>query len=70
LRVANGGQVIAPDVLRRLATPFERPVRGVGPGDGLGLSIVRAVAEAHGGTLELAAPATGGLVAEVRLPAA
>jgi hypothetical protein len=31
---------------------------------------VKAVAGAHGGSLRLRAPATGGLQAEVRLPAA
>ena len=65
----NGGDLIAPDALRRLAQPFERLQRGVARGSGLGLSIVRAVAEAHGGTLHLATPPAGGLEAEVRLPA-
>jgi signal transduction histidine kinase len=69
LTVRNGGDRIAPDALRRLSQPFERLQRGVAGGSGLGLSIVRAVAEAHGGTLRLAAPPTGGLEAEVRLPA-
>jgi signal transduction histidine kinase len=69
LSVRNGGDPIPPDALRRLSQPFERLQRRVARGNGLGLSIVRAVAEAHGGTLHLAAPATGGLEAEVRLPA-
>jgi signal transduction histidine kinase len=69
LSVRNGGDPIAPHALRRLSQPFERLQRGVARGSGLGLSIVRAVAEAHGGTLYLAAPPTGGLEAEVRLPA-
>jgi signal transduction histidine kinase len=70
VRVASGGARIAPEDLPRLTQPFERLHRRHGGGSGLGLSIVRAVAEAHGGTLELTAPARGGLVAEVRLPAA
>ena len=69
LSVRNGGDPIPPDALRRLSQPFERLQGRVASGNGLGLSIVRAVAEAHGGTLYLAAPATGGLEAEVRLPA-
>ena len=69
VRVANGGDVIAPEQLRRLTTPFERLDRARGDGTGLGLSIVQAVAEAHGGSLALDAPARGGLVAEARLPA-
>jgi signal transduction histidine kinase len=69
LSVRNGGEPIPPDALRRISQPFERLQRGVARGSGLGLSIVRAVAEAHGGSLHLAAPPTGGLEAEVRLPA-
>jgi signal transduction histidine kinase len=41
---------------------FERFVRGAGDGgrgSGLGLSIVRAVAESHGGTVTLEHPAAG-----------
>jgi two-component system OmpR family sensor kinase len=38
-------------------------------GSGLGLSIVRRIADAHGATIELDAPASGtGLVARVRFP--
>jgi len=69
VRVENGGRPIAPRDVARLAQPFERLDRRHGGGSGLGLSIVRAVAEAHGGRLELAAPPTGGLRAQVRLPA-
>ena len=63
--------VIPEDALARLAQPFERLDRAAPtPGSGLGLSIVRAVAEAHGGALALRSRPGGGLVAEVRLPAA
>ncbi|HEX8102706.1 MAG TPA: sensor histidine kinase, partial [Solirubrobacteraceae bacterium] len=70
LTVTSDGDVIAPADLDRLGQPFERLRRERARGTGLGLSIVRAVAEAHGGRLRLAAPASGGLVAEVRLPPA
>jgi signal transduction histidine kinase len=71
VEVSNGGSVIAPDVVGRLSEPFQRLDRGrTDRGAGLGLSIVRAVAEAHGGTLVLEAPRAGGLRARVTLPGA
>jgi signal transduction histidine kinase len=69
LRVANSGAMIAPDELVSLTEPFRRLDRSY-DGFGLGLSIVRSVAEAHGGSVVLSAPATGGLVVVVRLPTA
>jgi len=71
LTVRNEGDVIPPKVASRLVEPFERGDRARGrSGAGLGLSIVAAIARAHGGTLVLDAPPSGGLVATVRLPAA
>jgi signal transduction histidine kinase len=67
LVVANGGSRIDPDDVQALTEPFRRLKRS-GSGFGLGLSIVRSVAEAHGGTLTLSAPSSGGLVAQVDLP--
>jgi signal transduction histidine kinase len=68
LTVRNGGPLIADEDLQRLTEPFERLRRGPGPGTGLGLSIVQAIADAHGGRLVLEAPAGGGLVACLALP--
>jgi signal transduction histidine kinase len=69
VEVANGGPVIPAAVAGRLAEPFQRLDRGHSArGSGLGLSIVRAIAEAHGGALAIEAPATGGLRARVALP--
>jgi signal transduction histidine kinase len=69
VRVENSGRVIEPDAARRLAEPFQRLDRASDvPGAGLGLSIVSAVAEAHGGTLSIAPRPDGGLAVEVRLP--
>ena len=67
VRVENTGPAIAAEDVRRLAEPFERLGRDSdGPGAGLGLSIVRAVADAHGAELALNPRAAGGLDAEVR----
>jgi signal transduction histidine kinase len=71
LRVENSGPRVEPTAAARLAEPFERLARDAdGRGAGLGLSIVRAVSEAHGGTLAIEPRAEGGLVVSVRLPAA
>ena len=68
LTVNNGGEVIPPEEAAALTEPFRRLERGRG-GFGLGLSIVRSVAEAHGGSVEVSAPARGGLRVRVSLPA-
>jgi signal transduction histidine kinase len=71
VRVENTGRVISPGDVRRLAEPFERLHRDSdGPGAGLGLSIVRAVSDAHGADLRLRTRAGGGLLAEVEFPRA
>ena len=68
VRVVNDGPRIERESLARLTEPFVRLDRR-GSGQGLGLAIVRAVTEAHGGELRLRARDTGGLEAELRLPA-
>jgi signal transduction histidine kinase len=67
--VANGADVIDPGEAATLTEPFRRLSRTFG-GFGLGLSIVRSVVEAHGGTTEVLAPPTGGLEVRLALPAA
>ncbi len=72
LSVANGGPAIPSAELQRLFEPFQRlaPERaGHGEGQGLGLSIVRAIAAAHGATLTARTPTRGGLAIEVSFPA-
>ena len=69
LTVANGGPRIDPADAATLIEPFRRLDRGAG-GFGLGLSIVRSVVEAHGGTLDVSTPADGGLTVRIELPAA
>ena len=67
LEVSNGGERIDPEQAAMLAEPFRRLYRSV-DGFGLGLSIVRSVAEAHGGSMRLTAPDDGGLRVLVTLP--
>ena len=69
LNVTNSGPRLDPAGVARLLAPFERGGRtGDGRGAGLGLSIVRAIAEAHGGVVALRARESGGLDVEVALP--
>lgn len=70
LVVENGGDPIPDASAARLVEPFQRLARrGDGPpGAGLGLSIVRAVAIAHGGGVEVRSRPGGGLIVTVRLP--
>ena len=71
--VENGGEVLDQRQVDELSRPFRRLEAdrvGTDKGSGLGLSIVAAVAEAHGGRLDLQARPGGGLRACVELPAA
>ena len=69
LEVENSGPLVDPAAAGRLAEPFERLERSAdGGGAGLGLSIVRAVGEAHGGSLAIEPRDGGGLRVVVRLP--
>ncbi|WP_198152962.1 HAMP domain-containing sensor histidine kinase [Pseudofrankia sp. DC12] len=72
--VENGGDVLAQEEVAELGRPFRRlGVERTGSdaaGAGLGLSIVAAIAEADGGTLDLRARADGGLRVTVGLPRA
>ena len=73
LIVRNTGFEVEPSEVAGLFEPFRRgsQERTGGRGSGLGLSIMRAVAEAHGGTVAAVAnPEGGGLEATVTLPAA
>ena len=72
LSVANSGQPIPPDATARLVEPFERlDGKRTGSEDdhhGLGLSIVRAIAVAHGAALDVRARQGGGLTVTVSFP--
>jgi signal transduction histidine kinase len=71
LVVENGGPLLDQEQVRELAQPFVRigaDRTGSDEGSGLGLSIVAAIAEAHGGTLDLQARPEGGLRVSIQLP--
>ena len=71
--VETGGPVLDQRLVAQLAQPFRRlgtDRTGSGQGAGLGLSIVSAIATAHGGVLDLQARPEGGLRVGIGLPLA
>jgi signal transduction histidine kinase len=73
LRVSNSGPLVPPGEVDALLQPFRqagnrRTRHPDGHGHGLGLAIVRAIADAHGATLDVRARAAGGLDIEIRFP--
>ncbi len=71
--VSNTGPVIPPDDLARLVLPFQRSGAdrtSMRDGLGLGLSIVAAIAEAHGAWLRANALPSGGLAVQAGFPQA
>jgi len=72
LRVEDGGPGIAPEFAERLFDAFQRGERSrsrEGGGSGLGLAVVRAIAQAHGGQASCRPSPRGGSVFEIRWPA-
>jgi signal transduction histidine kinase len=71
LTVTNTGPVVPPDEIDRLFKPFQRlgPDRLNADGHGLGLAIVRAIADAHGATVTVTARPGGGLRVDIDFPA-
>ena len=69
LEVSDTGPGIPEELRERIFDRFVRAQR-TGGGSGLGLSIVRAVAEAHGGSVSVGASPTRGARFVVRLPVA
>ncbi len=72
LEIANTGTVIPQGEVESLFEPFRRhgSARTARRGAGLGLSIVRAVAAAHGGAVRAVPRPEGGLAVRLTLPAA
>jgi signal transduction histidine kinase len=71
VRIEDDGPGIPEGEIAAMMEPFARGEasrnRETG-GAGLGLTLARAIAEQHGGTITLKNRAEGGLVAELRLP--
>jgi two-component system sensor histidine kinase VanS len=73
LTVENTGEKLTPQLVSTLAEPFQRGSRRIRTdhaGVGLGLAIIKSIAQAHGGTLTLVPRTAGGLRVTVQLPAA
>ena len=80
LTVANTGPLVPPDEIPRMFEPFRRfatterladpPGALAGRGAGLGLSIVRSIASAHGADVSASPREGGGLRVEIRIPSA
>ncbi|MFV5992312.1 sensor histidine kinase [Streptomyces sp. NPDC056231] len=70
LEVCNTGPLVAESDIPGLFEPFRRGEGRdrMGPGSGLGLSIVHSIAVAHGGTVTAVPRLGGGLAVTVRLP--
>jgi signal transduction histidine kinase len=72
IEIRNSGPVVPPEAVPTLFEPFRRVHGAERTGDtrnaGLGLSIVRSVAQAHGGYAEAQPGRRGGLTVLVRLP--
>ncbi|MGH8800777.1 MAG: sensor histidine kinase, partial [Casimicrobiaceae bacterium] len=67
LSVSDTGPGIPPTERERVFDRFYRGANADEPGSGLGLSIVKRIADAHGATVALDAPTTGtGLIVTVR----
>jgi two-component system sensor histidine kinase VanS len=71
LTVENTGKILTPQLVARLAEPFQRGTERIRTGHagvGLGLAIVKSITEAHDGTLTIAPRPAGGLRVTVHLP--
>jgi signal transduction histidine kinase len=70
LTVVNTGPPIGPEELTRAFRPFERLDADAAPeGLGLGLTVVQAIADAHGALLDASTRQRGGLRVDVDFPA-
>jgi two-component system, OmpR family, sensor histidine kinase AdeS len=73
IAVEDSGPGLPPEFVRRAFDPFSRAAPSKarsGRGSGLGLSVVRAIAMAHGGQLRYHRSSWGGSIFEITIPAA
>ncbi|GAA4934770.1 HAMP domain-containing sensor histidine kinase [Streptomonospora halophila] len=71
ITMTNSGEIISPELAERLFEPFHRKrSRTQATGHGLGLTLVRAIAHSHHGTVGGTPNPEGGLTVTVVLPAA
>ncbi len=71
VEITDAGPGIAPEDRKRVTERFTRLEQSrTRPGNGLGLSLVRAVAQLHGGVLDFATNEPGGLKASLTIPLA
>lgn len=73
LSVHNEGPAISPDEQVAIFRPFHRTYSAAGDkhsGWGVGLTLVKGIAEAHGGSVRVQSASTGGTTFFVRLPIA
>jgi two-component system, OmpR family, sensor histidine kinase VanS len=72
LTVENTGEELTPQLVSTLGEPFQRGTRRIRTdhaGVGLGLAVVKSIAQAHDGTFTLTPRTAGGLCVTVQLPA-
>jgi signal transduction histidine kinase len=68
VEVVNSGPLVHEEEVPFLFEPFRRSGGRTGEGVGLGLSIVKAVGDAHGATIAARGEAAGGLSVSVKVP--